>query len=209
MEYVISDSIFGDNYVLDDRQFYFMKKVSKQLDPDIVSLVEYERGLEKRSDDFCSSMQRLEESGVLMSSADDYIDPDLDAELDYYYKDINPAIRKTIREQIKQMVENVKVLPEFDLDYCGVMITDIEYKSVLKLSDDTLIPLVDRILNPSNGGGLRGVTFLSPEGWQPTALTKFGNWKDFVTDNDLDTDDLKQCDANFWKGYHQLKLGTN
>lgn len=211
------------HHLIDERQFYLVKKAGNQLNlnsgerEDFDFMCDLARKDEVRLDlSWIEATIKDEESECEISEAeaiDDLVSSNDINKYDAHYYEVSTRIANDLRLQIKQIVKSYGKLHKFNLSYCGVAVTDVEYQSLLNLSNGCLIMILicsyweskKKRWSPCGDWGYYSGDYYGG----PVKLAEIDNWKDFVTDNDLDTDYLKQCDANFWKGYHQLKSGDD
>lgn len=211
---------WGENesiYVLDARQVYFLKKVGEQLDSGTLQALKEEKEAIKYLTNFEDRQNYLEEEYQYQGITP----PKLDNFEAYSYKDQLSYLRKghfamnnEIRREIKRMVKKQEPLPSFDLDYGGLAITDLEARSLSKLSGRVLITFLDNALTPAVWGPslfndvayIRMADEVLKPAMDPMKLSDVKNWKGCMTGRDLEIDDLDQCDTNFWKHYPQLRV---
>lgn len=204
---ISNKKLFGTLYIVDDRQLYLVKEAGRELD-----LADWE--------DLTSEYGRINcDDAVYPDGIEDEVETtktecgvdeakavlDLNEEDAHYYS-VNNRIAKNLRSQIERLVKQYDKLHKFDLNYSGIVVTDLEYQALMKLSNGCLIALLLCAYDGDRKTNGRG----SCNNWyqydgESVKLTDIKNWKDLVIDRDLTTDDLKKCDSEFLKAYQQLK----
>lgn len=195
------------DYIVDDRQLYLVKEAGNSLD-----LADWEDLASEYGRINCTDAvyPDLIEAEVETTKTECGVDEaeavsDLNEEDAHYYS-VNNRIAKNLRSQIERLVKQYDKLHKFDLNYSGIVVTDLEYQALMKLSNGCLIALLlcaydgDR---KTNGRGSCNNWYQYDD--ESVKLTDIKNWKDLVIDRDLTTDDLKKCDSEFLKAYQQLK----
>ena len=194
------------DYIVDDRQLYLVKEAGRALD-----LADWE--------DLASEYGRINcDDAVYPDLIEDEVDTtktecgvdeaeavsDLNEEDAHYYS-VNNRIAKNLRSQIERLVKQYDKLHKFDLNYSGIVVTDLEYQALMKLSNGCLIALLLCAYDGDRTHGRGSCNNWYQYAGESVKLTDIKNWKDLVIDRDLTTDDLKKCDSEFLKSYQQLK----
>lgn len=213
---IFESAVFSDErYILDDRQLYLLREAPRQMT--IYALGDL-RDLWKHEDYLAD---HFDFTGIY--------EPD---PVDEKFDIIADRTAKMLRSIIKELVDKHTKNPwdrmhEFDVDYDGLIVTDVEYQSLLALPDSWLMTFLRHVVNLSNtyldglleigdagipvdmafdprSGDRSGYEFRRHDYHGETKkLNDINNWKKFIKNQNLTTDDLKRCDDVFWGSYHR------
>lgn len=203
---ISNKKLFGTLYIVDDRQLYLVKEAGRELDVSDWEDLTSEYGRINCDDAVYPDGIEDEVETTKTECGVDEADAVLDLnDEDAHYYSVNNRIAKNLRSQIKRLVKQYDKLHKFDLNYSGVVVTDVEYRALMKLSNGCLIALLLCAYDGDRTNGRGSCNNWYQYDGEPVKLTDIKNWKDLVIDRDLTTDDLKKCDSEFLKAYQQLK----
>lgn len=136
---IFESAVFSDErYILDDRQLYLLREAPRQMT--IYALGDL-RDLWKH-DDYLAD--HFDFTGIYEP---DPVDEKFDIIADRTAKMLRSIIKKLVDKHTKNPWDRMH---EFDVDYDGLIVTDVEYQSLLALPDDWLLTFLRHVVNLSN-----------------------------------------------------------